>query len=428
MTSDSERIKSIRGFADILPTDTPAWRFVESTLQATLEAYGYEEIRLPALERTELFARSIGEVTDIVEKEMYTFEDRNGDNLSLRPEGTAGCVRACIQHGLLHNSQQRLWYAGPMFRHERPQKGRYRQFHQIGAEVFGLDGPDIDAEMILMTGRMLRALGLDDVRLEINSLGSAEARQAYRERLVAHFREHWGRLDEDARRRLDTNPMRILDSKNPDLAPVIDAAPRLIDELDEPSREHFEGVTRILDAVGQPYTVNPRLVRGLDYYGRTVFEWVSDALGAQGTVCAGGRYDRLVEQIGGRATPAIGFASGIERLVSLVTERFGVPEEPGPDAYLVVGDDDGVGTAHRLAESLRDRLPQARLQVHSGGGSFKSQFKRADRCGARYAVVLGQDEIASGRYTVKDLRGDEPQRSLDETELVELLAAGPDRE
>lgn len=424
MTSDNNAIKSIRGFADILPDATPAWRLVETTLQATLESYGYEEIRLPALERTELFARSIGEVTDIVEKEMYTFEDRNGDSLSLRPEGTAGCVRAAIQHGLLHNTPQRLWYAGPMFRHERPQKGRYRQFHQIGAEVFGPEGPDVDAEMILMTGRMLRALGLGDVRLEINSLGSAEARRSYREQLVAHFRDHWELLDEDARRRLDTNPMRILDSKNPDLQPVIDAAPRLIDQLDEPSRDHFEALKRILDAASQPYTINARLVRGLDYYDRTVFEWVSDALGAQGTVCAGGRYDGLVEQIGGKPTPAIGFASGIERLVSLVSERFGVPETAGPDAYLVVGDEAALAVAHRLAESLRDRVPGVQLRVHSGGGSFKSQFKRADRCGARYAVVLGESECASGQYTVKDLRGDEPQRSLGEADLVELLEAG----
>lgn len=424
MTSDSNPIQSIRGFADILPSSTPVWRQVEGTLQATLEAYGYEEIRLPALERTELFARTIGEVTDIVEKEMYTFADRNGDSLSLRPEGTAGCVRAGIQHGLLHNKQQRLWYAGPMFRHERPQKGRYRQFHQVGAEVFGLEGPDIDAEMILMTGRMLRALGLDDVRLEINSLGSAEARRAYREELVSHFRAHWESLDDDARRRLETNPMRILDSKNPQLQPVIESAPRLIDRLDEPSRAHFEGLTRILDAAGQPYTVNPRLVRGLDYYGRTVFEWVSDALGAQGTVCAGGRYDRLVAQIGGHETPAIGFATGIERLVSLVTERFGVPDPAGPDAYLVVGDETALGVAHRLAETIRDQLPNVQIRVHSGGGSFKSQFKRADRCGARYAVVLGESECESGQYTLKDLRGDEPQRSLGENELIEFLSGG----
>jgi len=423
MTSDNERVKSIRGFADTLPATSPAWRHVERVLQQTLEAYGYEEIRLPALERTELFARSIGEVTDIVEKEMYTFEDRNGDSLSLRPEGTAGCVRAGIQHGMVHGGQQRLWYAGPMFRHERPQKGRYRQFHQIGAEVFGLEGPDIDAEMILMTGRMLRGLGLDDIRLEINSLGSAEARRSYRDELVAHFRQHWDQLDDDARRRLDTNPMRVLDSKNPEMAAVIDSAPRLLDALDEASRAHFEQLKTILDEVGQPYTVNPRLVRGLDYYGRTVFEWVSDALGAQGTVCAGGRYDRLVEQIGGRPTPAIGFAMGLERLVSLIMERFGVPAQQCPDAYLVVGELSALGAAHRLAESLRDRVPSVQLRVHSGGGSFKSQFKRADRCGARYAVVLGEDEIERGIYTVKDLRGNEEQRSLDASQLAELLGA-----
>ncbi|MGD8429277.1 MAG: histidine--tRNA ligase [Ectothiorhodospiraceae bacterium] len=414
-------IQSIRGFGDILPEASGTWRFVEDTLRASLQGYGYREIRLPALEKTELFARSIGEVTDIVEKEMYTFDDRNGESVTLRPEGTAGCVRACIQHGLLHNSQPRLWYSGAMFRYERPQKGRYRQFHQIGAEVFGLDGPDIDAEMILMTGRMLRALGLEDVQLQLNTLGTPASRAAYREQLVAHFRAHEERLDDDSRRRLDSNPLRILDSKNPDLAPVIEAAPSLLEHLDEESRAHFDRLKEILQAAGQPFTVNPRLVRGLDYYSRTVFEWVSDRLGAQGTVLAGGRYDGLVEQLGGRPTPGLGFAAGIERLVALVEEAEAAPSDRGVDAYLVVAGDGLVSSAHALAERVRDALPGVRLQVNSGGGSFKSQFKRADRSGARYALVLAEEEAARGRVGVKDLRGDTEQRSVTEQELVSLL-------
>lgn len=417
----SASIQSIRGFADILPEHTPVWRFVEDTLRAQLEAYGYEEIRLPALEKTELFARSIGEVTDIVEKEMYTFSDRNGDSLTLRPEGTAGCVRAALQHGLLHNAQPRLWYAGPMFRHERPQRGRYRQFHQIGVEAFGVEGPALDAEMILMSGRLLRALGLGDVRLELNSLGSAEARAAYRERLVAHLRAHESRLDDDARRRLETNPLRVLDSKNPDLAAVIESAPDLLEHLDEASAAHFTRLREMLDAAGQPYRVNSRLVRGLDYYGRTVFEWVSDRLGAQGTVLAGGRYDGLVEIIGGRPTPAIGFAAGIERLVALVRETGRAPERGAPDAYLVVGGERIEAEAVRLAERLRDVMPGLQLRLHVGGGSLKSQFRRADRSGARFALVLGEEEAAAGRVTVKDLRGDRPQDSVPLERLADVL-------
>jgi len=424
----ADKIQSIRGFADILPDATPAWRFVESTMQETLEAYGFSEIRLPVVEKTELFARSIGEVTDIVEKEMYTFADRNGESVTLRPEGTAGCVRACIQHGQLHNRTPRLWYAGPMFRYERPQKGRYRQFHQVGAEVFGHQGPDIDAEMILMTGRMLRRLGLDDVELQLNSLGTAEARAAYRERLVEYLGGHRDALDEESRRRLETNPLRILDSKNPDLQPVIENAPRLLDHLDEGSREHLRGLESILAAAGQRYRINTRLVRGLDYYSRTVFEWVSDRLGAQGTVCAGGRYDGLVSQIGGRETPGIGFAAGIERLVALVEEVGSVPDAPAPDAYVVIGAPSALGAAHALAERLRDRCPGLHLQVHSGGGSMKSQFKRADRSGARYALVLGEAELAEDRVTVKDLRGGIEQRTLGQQELATLFggAAGND--
>jgi histidyl-tRNA synthetase len=419
----TQSIQSIRGFADILPSAAAAWRFVEGELRATLEEYGYEELRLPVLEKTALFERSIGEVTDIVEKEMYTFADRNGDSITLRPEGTAGCVRAAIQHGLVHAGATRLWYAGPMFRHERPQKGRYRQFHQIGAEAFGLPGPDIDAEMILMTGRMLRRLGLDDVSLQLNSLGTAEARAAYREVLVAHFRRHEDRLDEDSRRRLDTNPLRILDSKNPALAEAIADAPDLHAHLDDESRRHFESLCAILDAAGQRYTINSRLVRGLDYYGRTVFEWVTDRLGAQGTVCAGGRYDGLVEQIGGRPTPAIGFAAGIERLVALVEEQGSAPEPPVPDVYFIVPAESDLPVAHQLAETLRDHLPRFGIRVHAGGGSFKSQFKRADRSGARLALVLGEDERAAGTVTVKDLRRPVAQTTVPRSRLADELPA-----
>ena len=412
-------IQSIRGFADILPEQTPLWRFVEDTVRATLDGYGYHEIRLPVVERTELFARSIGEVTDIVEKEMYSFEDRGGEGLSLRPEGTAGCVRAGIQHGLLHNAQPRLWYAGPMFRYERPQKGRYRQFHQIGVEVFGLDGPDIDAEVIALSARILRRLGLDDVRLELNSLGSLEARRAYREQLVAYFREHHDLLDEDSRRRLESNPLRILDSKNPDMQAMLEAAPQLLEHLDEASRTHFDRLRAMLDAAGIAYRINPRLVRGLDYYGRTVFEWVTDRLGAQGTVLAGGRYDGLVEQIGGRPTPAVGFAMGVERLVALIEEQRSTAA-PVPHAYLAVLGDEAQAAALSLAERLRNELPALRLVMHCGGGGFKGQFKRADRSGARLALVLGESELQAGEITVKDLAGGE-QQTLPQARLTDYL-------
>lgn len=417
----AKAIQSIRGFADILPERTPTWRFVEQSIQQVLTGYGYEEIRLPYLEPTDLFARSIGEVTDIVEKEMYSFADRNGESITLRPEGTAGCVRAGIQHGLFHNQQQRLWYSGAMFRYERPQKGRYRQFHQIGAEAFGVASPDIDAEMILMTGRMLRAIGLDDAELQLNTLGTVEARAAYRERLVAFFEQHRERLDEDSRRRLGTNPLRILDSKNPDMQDLIEGAPSLMDYLDEASRTHFEAVQDALRASDQPFTINPRLVRGLDYYTRTVFEWVSDRLGAQGTVCAGGRYDGLVEQIGGRPTPAIGFAVGLERLVTLVEEGGGRRDPLPPHAYLVVLGEEALAPALALAERLRDALPALRLRVNSGGGSAKSQFKRADRSGAPVALVVAEAELAAGEVTVKPLRGDGDQQRLDEPALIRML-------
>lgn len=421
----SGSVQSIRGFADILPNRTPLWRQLEHIVRETLDSYGYDEIRLPVVERTELFRRSIGEVTDIVEKEMYTFDDRSGESITLRPEGTAGCVRACLEHGLLHNAQARLWYAGPMFRYERPQKGRFRQFHQIGVEVFGMAGPDIDAEVILLSARILRRLGLDDVRLQLNSLGSNAARAAYREQLVSYFQEHFDALDEDSRRRLQSNPLRILDSKNPDMQALIEGAPRLLDHLDDESRAHFDELRRLLDAAGVAYDINPRLVRGLDYYSRTVFEWVTDRLGAQGTVLAGGRYDGLVEQLGGRPTPAVGFAMGLERLVTLLEER-----EPAaalaPHAYMVLVGEPAIAVGLPLAERLRDALPSLRLLVNGGGGSFKSQFKRADRSGARLALVIAEDEAAASTVVVKDLRSDAEQVALAQADLParlrELLA------
>ncbi|SEO43125.1 histidine--tRNA ligase [Aquisalimonas asiatica] len=414
-------IQSVRGFGDILPEHTPVWQFVEQRLRATLDAYGYEEIRLPLLEKTELFSRSIGEVTDIVEKEMYTFDDRNGDSLSLRPEGTAGCVRAGIQHGLFHNRQPRLWYAGSMFRHERPQKGRYRQFNQVGVEVFGLPGPDIDAEVILLAARMLRAVGLDDIRLELNTLGTPEARAAYRDALVDYLRGHEAALDEDSRRRLSTNPLRILDTKNPDTRALLDGAPALEDWIDDESRQHFRDLCAILDRAGIAYTVNPQLVRGLDYYGRTVFEWITDQLGAQGTVCAGGRYDGLVEQIGGRPTPAIGFALGVERLVALLEDAGKAPVAAAPDVYLVLAGDAATQEGLVLAEELRSAITGLRVVTHCGGGSFKSQFKRADRLGARLAVVMGENEVARNEVAIKDLHGDGDQLTVTRADLPREL-------
>jgi histidyl-tRNA synthetase len=400
----AKTLQSIRGMHDVLPEDSAAWQHLEGTAREVLSAYGYREIRMSIVEQTELFARSIGEVTDIVEKEMYTFEDRNGDSLTLRPEGTAGCVRAGIEHGLLHNQQQRLWYLGPMFRHERPQKGRYRQFHQIGVEAFGIEGPDVDAELILMTARLWRALGIRDVRLEINSLGSAEARAAYRNRLVEHFETHASVLDEDARRRLHSNPLRILDSKNPAMREVILSAPSLLDHLDPESREHFAGLKELLEAAGIEFTVNPALVRGLDYYCRTVFEWITDTLGAQGTVCAGGRYDGLVEQLGGRATPAAGFAMGLERLLAMIQAANVLPPAPVPHAYMVLAGEGTVAEGLRVSEKLRDQMPGLRLVVNGGGGGFKAQIKRADRSGADIALILGESELAAGTIAVKLLR------------------------
>ena len=398
----AEIIRSIRGMNDILPDVTPYWQAVEKILKDVLSGYGYQEIRFPIVEKTELFCRSIGEVTDIVEKEMYAFDDRNGDSLALRPEGTAGCLRAAMQNGML-NQTQRLWYMGPMFRHERPQKGRYRQFHQLGVEAYGFSRPDIDAEMILMTARLWKRLGLTGLTLQINSLGSAEARLAYRETLISYFEAHLDELDEDSQRRLQSNPLRILDSKNPAMQALNDAAPKLLDYLDDESKQDFESLCKTLDDAGVTYEVNPRLVRGLDYYSKTVFEWVTDQLGSQGTVCAGGRYDGLVAQLGGRSATAIGFAIGLERLISLLKATDSLPEIADPDAYFVAVGDNAAKQALLLAEKLRDEIPSLKLITHCGGGSFKTQFKRADRSGACWTLILGDDEIDQQVVGVKTM-------------------------
>jgi len=420
----SNQIRSIRGMSDILPEKTAAWRFLEKSIASVLHGYGYREIRLPIVEQTELFKRSIGEVTDIVEKEMYTFDDRNGDSLTLRPEGTAGCVRACIQNGLLHNQIQRLWYLGPMFRHERPQKGRYRQFHQIGVEAFGMGGADVDAELILMSARIWRVLGLDDdVVLEINSLGSSSAREHYRDALVAYLQNRRNELDKDSLRRLQTNPLRILDSKNPEMQSLITTAPRLADYLDDESKDHFGSVKDFLDAAGIQYVVNPCLVRGLDYYCDTVFEWVTEKLGAQGTVCAGGRYDGLVDQLGGPATCAVGFAIGLERLLELQQGPIAGPEDGDqPHVYLIVSGDAARHRGVLLAEQLRNQLPGLRVQLHCGGGSFKSQFKRADRSGAELALILGEDEMEHDEVGVKPLRSKGEQQVFSQSDVAKHVA------
>ncbi|ARF49209.1 MULTISPECIES: histidine--tRNA ligase [Pantoea] len=407
----AKNIQAIRGMNDFLPADTAIWQRVEDVLKSVLASYGYSEIRLPIVEQTPLFKRAIGEVTDVVEKEMYTFDDRNGESLTLRPEGTAGCVRAGIEHGLLYNQEQRLWYMGPMFRYERPQKGRYRQFHQIGVEVFGLQGPDIDAELIMLNARWWKALGIaDHVRLELNSIGSLDARASYREALVAFLEQHKEALDEDCKRRMYSNPMRVLDSKNPDIQTLLNDAPQLGDFLDEESRAHFDGLRALLDDAGIAYTVNQRLVRGLDYYNRTVIEWVTDSLGSQGTVCGGGRYDGLVEQLGGRATPGVGFAMGMERLVLLV-QAVNPEFEPARnvDVYVIASGQGVQSAAMQLAEKLRDQLPDMKLMTNFGGGNFKKQFARADKWGARVALVLGEDEQKAGQVVIKDLRNGEQQ-------------------
>lgn len=418
----AKNIQAIRGMHDILPEQTPIWQFVEQNLRDVLAAYGYSEIRLPIVEKTELFKRSIGEVTDIVEKEMYTFDDRNGDSLTLRPEGTAGCLRAGLEHGLLHNQTHRIWYYGPMFRHERPQKGRYRQFTQLGVETYGIASADIDAELITLSHRLWKKLGLSEqLELQINSLGTSEERLVYREKLVEYFNQQPELLDEDSQRRLISNPLRILDTKNPAMKELVENAPSLRDFLGAESKAHFTKLTDTLDALEIPYTINQRLVRGLDYYSKTVFEWVTTALGAQGTVCAGGRYDGLIEQLGGRANHAVGFAMGIERLVLLLEERTDLQIKKPVDAYLLLFGEAAEKAGSILAEQIRSELPQLRLQMHCGGGSFKSQFKKADKSGAEYALILGDDELEKNVIGLKFLRINDEQRTVTVAELIKFL-------
>jgi len=421
----NKALQAIRGMNDCLPSETNVWQMVESVLRRVASNYGFAEIRMPIVESTALFKRSIGEVTDIVEKEMYTFDDRNGDSLTLRPEGTASCVRAGNQHGLLYNQEQRLWYMGPMFRHERPQKGRYRQFHQFGLEAFGIATPDIDAEIILLTSRLWRELGINEfVTLELNSLGSNEERANYRDALVEYLTEREEFLDEDSKRRMQTNPLRVLDSKNPQVQEALTDAPSLSDYFGEETKAHFTSLCARLDAAGIKYKLNERLVRGLDYYNRTVFEWITDSLGAQGTICAGGRYDGLVEQLGGKATPAFGFALGIERLVLMLTELDKVTNvRPQVDAYVVILGDDAQIAANQLAEQWRDQVPDIRLQCHCGGGNMKKQLKRADKSGAKIALILGDNEIAEQQVMVKYLRGQQEQQSLAFEQIPNLLMA-----
>lgn len=408
---------------DCLPTQSPLWQKVEGAVKNVISAYGYNEVRMPIVEMTHLFSRAIGEVTDVVEKEMYTFEDRNGDSLTLRPEGTAGCVRSGIENGLLYNQEQRLWYMGPMFRHERPQKGRYRQFHQCGVEVFGLNGPDVDAELIMMTARLWRELGIEKhVRLELNSIGSQEDRANYRTALIAFLEQHMDVLDEDCKRRMHTNPLRVLDTKNPDVQAILGDAPKLAEYLGEESKQHFAGLCELLDAAGIEYQVNQRLVRGLDYYNRTVFEWITESLGAQGTVCGGGRYDGLVEQLGGKATPAVGFAMGLERLVLMMETLELTDVRRSVDAYIVTSGEGTMMAGMKLAEQLRESIPDVRVMNHFGGGNFKKQFKRADKVGAIVVMMLGENEVADNTVVVKDLvRGE--QEIVAQTEAAAKLSS-----
>lgn len=417
----AQQIKVIRGMHDILPQDMNVWHQLEDAWRELVESFGYQQIRTPIVEKSGLFKRSIGEVTDIVEKEMYSFEDRNGESLSLRPEGTASVVRAGIEHGLLFNQQQRLWYNGAMFRHERPQKGRYRQFHQLGAETFGMPGADIEAELIFLAARYWKRLGLEQIELQLNTLGTAESRAQYKSILQSYLRDHRNELDDDSVRRLETNPLRVLDSKNPDMQQLIRLAPQLGDHLDAQSSDHFAQLLEILDHVGQPYQINSRLVRGLDYYSHTVFEWVTESLGAQGTVCAGGRYDGLVEQLGGKATAAAGFAMGLERLVSMLQDQHRVQESTANDIYLVMVGENTLKVGQKLAQQLRDEFSRLRLVVHAGGGSFKSQLKKADKSGASIALILGEQEIEESSINIKFLRQDREQVKCPQGKLIENI-------
>ncbi|EGQ7664051.1 histidine--tRNA ligase [Vibrio parahaemolyticus] len=419
----AKTIQAIRGMNDCLPTQSPLWQKLENTVKNVISAYGYNEVRMPIVEETNLFSRAVGEETDVVSKEMYTFDDRNGDSLTLRPEGTAGCVRSCIQNSLINRDEQRLWYMGPMFRHERPQKGRYRQFHQCGVEVFGLNGPDVDAELIMMTARLWRELGIyKHVRLELNSIGSQEDRADYRTALVAFLEQHIDVLDEDCKRRMHTNPLRVLDTKNPDIQAILGDAPRLSEYLGEESKAHFAGLCELLDAAGIEYTVNERLVRGLDYYNRTVFEWITESLGAQGTVCGGGRYDGLVEQLGGKPTPAVGFAMGLERLVLMLETLELTDVRRSVDVYVVTAGEGTMMAGMKLAEQLREAISGVRVMNHFGGGNFKKQFKRADKVGAVVALVLGENEVADNTVVLKDLVGGE-QETYSQAEVAEKIAA-----
>ncbi|EGR2224803.1 histidine--tRNA ligase [Vibrio parahaemolyticus] len=419
----AKTIQAIRGMNDCLPTQSPLWQKLENTVKNVISAYGYNEVRMPIVEETNLFSRAVGEETDVVSKEMYTFDDRNGDSLTLRPEGTAGCVRSCIQNSLINRDEQRLWYMGPMFRHERPQKGRYRQFHQCGVEVFGLNGPDVDSELIMITARLWRELGIDKhVRLELNSIGSQEDRADYRTALVAFLEQHIDVLDEDCKRRMHTNPLRVLDTKNPDIQAILGDAPRLSEYLGDESKAHFAGLCELLDAAGIEYTVNERLVRGLDYYNRTVFEWITESLGAQGTVCGGGRYDGLVEQLGGKPTPAVGFAMGLERLVLMLETLELTDVRRSVDVYVVTAGEGTMMAGMKLAEQLREAISGVRVMNHFGGGNFKKQFKRADKVGAVVALVLGENEVADNTVVLKDLVGGE-QETYNQAEVAEKIAA-----
>lgn len=420
----AKNIQAIRGMNDCSPTESPLWQWIEGQVRQILSSYGYSEVRMPIVESTPLFARAIGEVTDVVSKEMYTFWD-NDEQLTLRPEGTAGCVRAAIEHGWIYNNEQRLWYMGPMFRHERPQKGRYRQFHQAGVEVFGIATPEIDAELIILTARLWKALGIDQhVSLQLNSIGSLEARANYRSALVAFLENHQDLMSEEEKERLVKNPLRILDTKNQALQDVLDGAPKLLDYLDDESREHFAQLCGLLDAVGIQYEINPKLVRGLDYYNKTVFEWVTSALGAQGTVCGGGRYDGLVEQLGGHATSGVGFAMGLERLVLLVQEvNKSIPVKSAVDIYVVYQGEGTTLVAFQLAEKLRSELPHLSTMLHCSGGNFKKQFKRADKSGATLALVLGESEVQNNQVVVKHLLGAAEQQTIDVANLIEHVKA-----
>jgi len=414
-------IQAIRGMNDILPAQTLLWQKVEDAARGIFACYGYQEIRLPLLERTELFQRSIGEATDIVEKEMYTFLDRNNESLTLRPEGTASCVRAVIEHGMAYNQQQKLWYTGPMFRYERPQKGRYRQFYHVGVEAFGFTGIAIEAELIFMVTRLWRELSLDSqIELQINCLGSTDTRQRYRDAFIQYCTQHHHRLDEDSKRRLITNPLRILDSKNPELQELLKNAPKLLEYLDAESKKHFDALCQLLKNAGIAFVINPRLVRGLDYYTGTVFEWVTASLGAQGAVCAGGRYDGLVEELGGTSTPAVGFAVGMDRVIALLEQVESIIEAQ-TDVYLILAGEESEKNGLRIAEQLRDALPSLRLQVNLTGGSFKTQFKRADKSGARFALIIGEDECRQNVITCKDLRTDNEQRQFSLEALIDYL-------